>query len=133
MYISKDKSFSSVHYQAAPFFDVRTCLIPSPTSFRSKPASGYPRWLAVVSRGSHQTQPYNFLLTNSLSYSVLFFGLNLVRLISILSFILVLAGSFFVMVTDIISVNKFRKESREPGKSAEGILAGCDYIRLRIA
>lgn len=55
------------------------------------------------------------------------------RLVSIVSFILVLAGSFYVMVTDIIAVNKFRKESREPGESAEKILAGCDYIKLRIA
>ncbi|KAF9649522.1 hypothetical protein BDM02DRAFT_3113535 [Thelephora ganbajun] len=59
----------------------------------------------------------------------LFFGLNLARFISILSFVLVLAGSFYVMVTDIISVSRFRKESGEPGKSAEKILAGCDYIR----
>jgi hypothetical protein len=63
---------------------------------------------------------------------VLFLGLNLVRFISIVSFILVFASSFYVMVTDIISVNKFHKESREPGKSTEEILGGCDYIRLRI-
>jgi len=62
----------------------------------------------------------------------LFFGLNLVRFINIVSFLLVFAGSFYVMAIDIISVNKFREESKEPGKSAQEILAGCGYIRLRI-
>jgi len=58
-----------------------------------------------------------------------FYGLNLVRFISVLSFILVLAGSFDVMVTDIIAVNNFHKESREPGSSVDEVLGGCDYIR----
>ena len=87
-----------------------------------------------MDRGNHNRGKFRpkFADGASPSNSVLFLGLNLVRLISIVSFILVFAGSFYVMVTDIISVNKFHKESREPGKSAEGILAGCDYIRLRI-
>jgi hypothetical protein len=58
----------------------------------------------------------------------LFYGLNLVRFISVVSLILVFASSFYVMAMDIISVKQFRKDSKQPGESPEGILAGCDYI-----
>ena len=64
--------------------------------------------------------------------AVLFLGLNFVRFISVVSFILVFAGSLYVMVMDIISVNKFHKELRESGESTEEILGGCNYIRSRI-
>jgi len=65
--------------------------------------------------------------------SVLFYGLNFVRFLSVVSFILVLASSFYVMAMDIISIKQFRKELKQPGESPEGILAGCDYIGLRTA
>lgn len=81
---------------------------------------------------SRRTCTLNFLLTHSPLNPVLFYGLNFIRFFSIISFILVFAGSFYVMVTDIIAVNKFHKESRQPGKSAGEILAGCNYIRLRV-
>lgn len=74
----------------------------------------------------------NFQLTDSPPNPVLFYGLNFVRFFSIISFILVFAGSFYVMVTDIIAVNKFQRESRQSGNSAEEILAGCNYIRSRV-
>ena len=96
-----------------------------------------PRHLTDVSRLSvtklRCTRTLNLLLTNSPFIPVLFYSLNSVRFLSIISFILVFAGSFYVMVTDIISVNKFHKESRQPGESPEKILAGCNYIRSRVA
>ena len=74
------------------------------------------------------------MLTNAPPFvSVLFYGLNFIRFISVVSLILVFAGSIYVMATDIVSVKHFRKESKRPGASPEDVLGGCDYIGLRIA
>lgn len=100
--------------------------LPRPSAH--SPLQIFPRWVAPV---SHEITMYGLGIPCSPLNSVQFYGLNLVRFITILSFILVLAGSFDVMVTDIIAVNKFYKESRESGHPAEEILGGCDYIKFR--
>ena len=52
----------------------------------------------------------------------IFIGLNVLRILSIISMILVLASSIFVMVTDIQAVNNFMKDSNDTD------LTDCDYI-----
>jgi len=60
--------------------------------------------------------------------SFLFYGLNFVRFFSIVSLILVFAGSFYVMAMDIISIRQYRKELKAPGATPEAILGQCNYI-----
>ena len=59
---------------------------------------------------------------------VLFFGLNAIRVIGIISLILVLASGFLVMVTDVTAVNTFLGDAKESGTPVDQLLEGCDYI-----
>ena len=75
---------------------------------------------------STQSQFSNFLADHPLL--VLFFGLNAIRVIGIISLILVLASSILVMVTDITAVNSFLEDAKNSGTPVDQLLEGCDYI-----
>ncbi|KAG0701759.1 hypothetical protein DFH29DRAFT_925266 [Suillus ampliporus] len=57
----------------------------------------------------------------------IFFGLNAVRILSIVSLILVFASSIFVMVTDIEAVNSF-ESAKQSGNVTAQDLVDCEYI-----
>ncbi|KAG2350082.1 hypothetical protein BDR05DRAFT_902073 [Suillus weaverae] len=57
----------------------------------------------------------------------IFFGLNAVRFLSIVSLILVFASSIFVIVTDVEAVNAF-EAAKQSGNVTAQDLAGCEYI-----
>ncbi|KAH7914028.1 hypothetical protein BJ138DRAFT_1144757 [Hygrophoropsis aurantiaca] len=57
----------------------------------------------------------------------IFFGLNVVRFLSIVSLILVFASSIFVMVKDIEAVNYF-DAAKQNGTITADDLVNCDYI-----
>jgi len=57
----------------------------------------------------------------------IFFGLNVVRFLSIVSLILVFASSIFVMVKDIEAVNSF-DAAKQSGNVTAQDLVDCDYI-----
>ncbi|ESK90209.1 hypothetical protein Moror_7743 [Moniliophthora roreri MCA 2997] len=56
----------------------------------------------------------------------IFFGLNAVRFLSIISLILVFASGIFVMATNIQAVNAF--EAAKINSTAEDLMTDCDYI-----
>ncbi|KAK7025323.1 hypothetical protein VNI00_016105 [Paramarasmius palmivorus] len=56
----------------------------------------------------------------------IFFGLNAVRFLSIISLILVFASGIFVMVTNIQAVNAF--EAAKINSTADDLMTDCDYI-----
>ncbi|KAG2052863.1 hypothetical protein BDR06DRAFT_989962 [Suillus hirtellus] len=57
----------------------------------------------------------------------IFFGLNIVRFLSIVSLILVFASSIFVIVTDVEAVNAF-EAARQSGNVTAQDFADCEYI-----
>lgn len=57
----------------------------------------------------------------------IFFGLNVVRFLSIVSLILVFASSIFVIVTDVEAVNAFEAAKQSGNVTAQGF-ADCEYI-----
>lgn len=57
----------------------------------------------------------------------IFFGLNVVRFLSIVSLILVFASSIFVIVTDVEAVNAF-ESAKQSGNVTAQDLADCEYI-----
>lgn len=57
----------------------------------------------------------------------IFFGLNAVRVLSIISLILVFASSIFVMVKDIEAVNSY-EAAKQGGNATQVDLISCDYI-----
>ncbi|KAG6334518.1 hypothetical protein ID866_4571 [Astraeus odoratus] len=57
----------------------------------------------------------------------IFFGLNAVRVLSIVSLLLVFASSIFVMVKDIEAVNSF-EAAKQSGNVTSEDLVNCDYI-----
>lgn len=57
----------------------------------------------------------------------IFFGLNVVRLLSIVSLILVFASSIFVIVTDVEAVNAF-EAAKQSGNVTAQDFADCEYI-----
>lgn len=59
--------------------------------------------------------------------SDIFFGLNVVRFLSIVSLILVFASSIFVIVTDVEAVNAF-EAARQSGNVTAQDFADCEYI-----
>lgn len=54
-----------------------------------------------------------------------FFGLNAIRMLSVVGLLLVFSSSIFVMVNDIRAVNHF---SSVQGTEEGNLLAECDYI-----
>ena len=61
----------------------------------------------------------------------IFFGLNAVRALSIISLLLVFASSIFVMVKDIEAVNSY-EATKQSSNSAQADLVNCDYIEYAI-
>lgn len=59
--------------------------------------------------------------------SDIFFGLNVVRFLSIVSLILVFASSIFVIVTDVEAVNAF-ESAKQSGNVTAQDFADCEYI-----
>ncbi|KAG8217787.1 hypothetical protein J3R82DRAFT_5949 [Butyriboletus roseoflavus] len=57
----------------------------------------------------------------------IFFGLNVVRVLSIVSLLLVFASSILVMVTDIEAVNAY-DSAKQSGNSTSQAFVDCDYI-----
>ncbi|KIM62037.1 hypothetical protein SCLCIDRAFT_1215375 [Scleroderma citrinum Foug A] len=57
----------------------------------------------------------------------IFFGLNAVRALSIISLLLVFASSIFVMVKDIEAVNSY-EATKQSNNSTQADLVNCDYI-----
>ncbi|KIJ69198.1 hypothetical protein HYDPIDRAFT_123409 [Hydnomerulius pinastri MD-312] len=57
----------------------------------------------------------------------IFFALNAVRMLSIVSLLLVFASSIFVMVKDIEAVNSF-DAAKQSGNATSQDLVNCDYI-----
>lgn len=57
----------------------------------------------------------------------IFFGLNVVRFLSIVSLILVFASSIFVIVTDVEAVNAF-EAAKQSGNVTAQDFADCEYI-----
>jgi hypothetical protein len=62
--------------------------------------------------------------------AVVFIGLNIVRILSIVALILVFASSILVMVNDVTAVNSFMSAAQASGNSTESFLENCDYIEL---
>lgn len=59
--------------------------------------------------------------------SDIFFALNVVRFLSIVSLILVFASSIFVIVTDVEAVNAFQA-AKQSGNATAQDFADCEYI-----
>jgi hypothetical protein len=58
---------------------------------------------------------------------MIFIGLNIIRVLSMVSLILVFASSIFVMVNDVTAFNEFQR-AQQNNPDAADILANCDYI-----
>ena len=72
-----------------------------------------------------------FYLSYRLLISLLdiFFGLNVVRVISIVSLLLVFASSILVMVTDIEAVNAYDSAKQSSNTTTQDFV-DCEYIGL---
>jgi hypothetical protein len=88
------------------------------------------KWLVLVSDSCGFRECY------LISILVVFYGLNVVRLLSIIALLLVFSSSILVMVTNIKAVNAFQN-AKIHGTSASGndtdanideLMLDCDYI-----
>lgn len=63
-----------------------------------------------------------------ISYTDIFFGLNAVRVLSIVSLLLVFASSILVIVTDIEAVNAYDSANQSSTNTTSQALVDCEYI-----